>query len=387
MIIGIDASLACREERTGVESYAFHIIVNLASVIPSDVEVRLYSDRAFPFDFKKNLPATWKQVVLSWSPRYLWTQVRLSFEMLVHPPDILFTPGHVEPLFHPRCTVMTVHDVAAWRFPDAYSRFDRWYTLNRTLKALATNPLILTPSTFTARELEALALERKITKNAEIRIVPHGFIDKIVTTSNSLVEASVFSTYGINKDEPYILCIGRVEYKKNIDTIIRAFEQFKTLNPDCASTKLVLVGKPGHGYTAIQHLISASPYNTHIVQTGWLPDDQVSMLLQNSAGLVFVSRYEGFGFPVLESLFCGVPVIASKGVGLEEVGGKLCVYVSVDDEQEISHAIKQCVCQHLNDRTEFLEQGKKWVKNFSWSRSAEETYQALLRAYMIADKH
>lgn len=387
MIIGIDASLACREKRTGVESYAFHIITSLVAVIPPDVEVRLYSDREFPSDFKKNLPVSWKQILLSWPPRYLWTQVRLSFEMLIHAPDILFIPGHVEPIIHPRCSVMMVHDVAAWRFPDAYSRFDRWYTLNRTLKALSNNPLLLTPSVFTAQELKALASQRKTQKYAEIRVVPHGLIDKTLHTSNSFVDTSVFLTHGINLSEPYILCIGRVEYKKNIDTIIRAFEQFKIANSNYASTRLILVGKPGHGYEAIQKLISASPYNTQIVETDWLPDEHVSLFLQNATALLFVSRYEGFGLPVLEALSCGVPVIASKGVGLEEVGGSLCTYVSGDDEQGIADAIKQCLSEHSTDRRKFLEQGKTWVKKFSWVRSGEETYQALLRAYTIAGKH
>lgn len=384
MIIGIDASLACRGERTGVESYAFHIILHLASVIPVDIEVRLYSDREFPVDLKKNIPASWKQIVLHWPPRFLWTQVRLSFEMLMHSPDILFTPGHVEPLIHPKCTVMMVHDVAAWRFPDAYSRFNRWYTLGLTLKAYRTNSLMLVPSTFTQQELEKLALERGVQKKVEIKVIPHGYVDKYHDESGSLNDLEVFSHYGIKKHTPYVIGIGRVEYKKNIDTIIRAFEQLKRSRTEFTKLKLVLVGKPGYGYENIKKIMSESLYREDIIETGWLPDGQVSLLLQHAKAFVFVSRYEGFGFPILEALSLGVPVIASKDLCLEEVGGKLVTYVLSTSEDEIAEAIANGVNFDSAIRFKLKEDGRAHVAQFSWAQSAKTTYNTFLKAYKIA---
>ena len=210
MIIGIDASLVAREKRTGVESYAFQIITHLAHVIPPEVEVRLYTDRAFPESFVPLIPPHWKQVILSWPPRFLWTQVRLSFEMLRHRPDILFTPGHVEPLIQPRATVMMVHDVAAWRIPRAYSLFDRWYTLSLTMKACEKNPVILTPSFFTKQELEKLLLERKVARKAEMLVIPHGHVSREKVSDAT----PLLARYGIDENTRYIICVGRIEYKK-----------------------------------------------------------------------------------------------------------------------------------------------------------------------------
>jgi glycosyltransferase involved in cell wall biosynthesis len=383
MIIGIDASLVAREQRTGVESYAFQIITHLARVIPTEVEVRLYTDRPFPQNFVQRIPTHWKQVILVWPPRFLWTQVRLSFEMLQRPPDILFTPGHVEPVIQPQATVMMVHDVAAWRVPRAYSKFDRWYTLFLTMRAVQKNPVILTPSFFTKQELEQLVRERKITKTAEMLVIPHGHIPRPIAVPTT--PTKLFARHGIDQNTRYILCVGRIEYKKNIDTVLSAFEKLKSEHPEYTTLKLVLAGKPGVGYEDIQNLIAHSQYRTDIIETGWLHEDELTSLLLHAHVLVFVSRYEGFGFPILEALDLGVPVVASHGIGLEEVGGVCVTYVSSTNLEQIAQAIQKNLLLSSAARLEFGAQSHAHASQFSWSRSAEATYRAITRAYEIAE--
>ncbi len=381
MIIGIDASLACREKRTGVETYAFYIISHLASVIPPDVDVRLYSDREFPADLVRHFPPHWKQIILTWPPRFLWTQIRLSFEMFRHRPDILFIPGHVEPFIQPKATVMMVHDVAAWRVPDAYSRFDRWYTLFLTMRACRKNPILLTPSIFTKQELEKLSFERKNTHKAQVVVIPHGHVSREQPTDTP----QLFIRYGIDTNTRYVLCVGRVEYKKNIDTILSAFERLKKSSPQYTTLKLVLAGKPGVGYEHIAHLINRSPYRADIIETGWLSDTDLAYMLYHARALVFVSRYEGFGFPVLEALDFGVPVVASEGNGLEEIGGEYCTYVPSTNPQLICEALEKLLSYSATERAQFAEGSRRLVSRFSWQHSAHETYDSLIRAYTIAE--
>lgn len=379
MIIGIDASLACRGERTGVESYTFQIITHLASVIPAHSEVRLYSDRAFPSDFAHLIPPHWKQIILSWPPRFLWTQVRLSFEMFVRPPDILFIPGHVEPFIHPKATVMMLHDVAAWRFPQAYSCFDRWYTLKCALRAYRSNPAMIVPALFTKQEFEKFACERHVEGRARIIPINHGY-----SNTTRVEEVQVLSRFGLIHNTPYIICIGRVEYKKNIDTIIHAFEKLKQTHHEFFNLKLILAGKPGHGYEDIAKLIRQSPYQKDIIETGWIPHLDAQTLLIHARALVFTSRYEGFGFPILEALALGVPVVTSKNLGLEDVGGDLALYVSHDRVDEIVYALEKCLHLDSHERARLREEGRKHVERFSWDVSAKATYDVLMRAYEIA---
>ncbi len=382
MIIGIDASLACRKEPTGVEAYTFHIITHLSRVIPRDIEVRLYSDRDFPENFKKNIPTHWKLLVLSWPPRFLWTQIRLSLELLLHRPDIFFTPGHVEPMIHPACSVMMVHDVAAWRFPKAYSWFNRVYTLGCTLRAYKKNPVMIVPSIFTQSELEAFARERGVSRKAEIVVIPHGFTPSFSTFLSD--DVGTLSRFSLKPDTPYIICIGRVEYKKNIDTIIRSFEKLKSSSTEFEKLRLVLAGKPGYGYEVIQKVLAESIYSADIIETGWISEIERQSLLKYARALVFVSRYEGFGLPILEALSSGVPVITSKGLGLEEVGGVSSFYVSPENVEDITRAIHDVLSLSDIERAERIRRSTLHLTQFSWIDSAEQTYEALMHAYKIA---
>ncbi len=381
MIIGIDASRACRSERTGVESYVFHIIKNLALVIPQSTEVRLYSDREFPDDFAVHIPSAWKNIILRWPPKFLWTQVRLSFEMLIHPPDILFIPGHVEPLIHPKCSIMTVHDVAAWRFPHAYSSFDRWYAIRAPLRAYQENPLIIVPSIFTQREFELLARKKGVTGHGEIVVIPHGYEQASISSHDT----AFLVQHGLS-DIPYMLYIGRVEYKKNIDTIINSFEILKSSGQEFAHLRLVLAGGPGHGYEEIKELIQKSPYRSDILLLGWVSVPHKYELLTHAQALLLVSRYEGFGFPVLEGLALGVPVLASSNIGLEEVGGDLSLYVSPHSKESVSEGMRRIFYLSKTEREKIVTEGPAFASKFQWRKTAEKTYEALIRAHEIAVK-
>jgi len=102
MIIGIDASRANKIQKTGVEWYAYFVVEHLKKILPSEAQVVLYSD--VPLQGRLGvLPPNWSSKVLHWPPKRLWTQVRLSYEMLVHTPDVLFIPAHVFPCFSLIC--------------------------------------------------------------------------------------------------------------------------------------------------------------------------------------------------------------------------------------------------------------------------------------------
>src|SRR3989338_44165 len=110
MVIGIDATRANKSQKTGVEWYSYHLIRELIK-LPTPHTFRLYF-RDAPEPGLAKLGQDVEYRILRWPPRYLWTQVRLSWEMLMHPPDLLFIPAQIIPLLHPTNTVTTIHDVA-----------------------------------------------------------------------------------------------------------------------------------------------------------------------------------------------------------------------------------------------------------------------------------
>src|SRR3989338_408988 len=225
MIIGIDASRANREQKTGVEWYAFHLFEQMkkSKIInhKSEIKFVLYSDVPLRGELAE-LQEGWSSKVLKWPPKRLWTQVRLSWEMLVHPPDVLFIPAHVAPVVHPKKTVVMVHDVGAVRFPESYNWFQRWYAVWGARKALNHLWKVIVPSEFTKKELASLQVGKFASEKTHV--IQHGYDTRYCKKDIGDIE-KILEKYSINT--PFILCVGRLEEKKNTVRLIEAFEFLK----------------------------------------------------------------------------------------------------------------------------------------------------------------
>lgn len=397
MTIGIDATRANHDQRTGVEAYAFHVIEEMKTLIPSDVRVVLYSDRPLSGALA-NIPENWESKVLWWPPRRLWTQLRLSFEMLMHAPDVLFVPAHVPPVIHPKKTVMTVHDVAALRFPETYQWFERWYSVWSARRAVSTLWRVIVPSAFTKKELvhffghehiRALSHTRqrgayrsvyitdkeKQTTFGHVRVISLGCDQSVYGQAIDPARvAAVKETYAITK--PYILTIGRLEEKKNTWRLVKAFDQLRETYRDL-DVQLVLAGKPGYGFRRVAQSINESRFRNDIIKTGFVDDADIGALLAGASVFVFPSIYEGFGLPVLEAMAAGIPVITSRETSLEEVAGEAALFVDPFHVHDIAKKIHQVLADSQLQK-KLIEKGKQHVPLFSWRRTAQETVRLLM---------
>lgn len=369
MKIGIDASRANQQQKTGVGNYAYNIIQELKQIIPAEVQVVLYSKSELQGNLS-DLPKNWESEVLSWGVKYLWTQVRLSWEMLINPPDVLFIPSHVFPIIHPEKTVMTVHDIAAARFPESYNFFEKWYSLWSAKWACKNLWKVITPSNFVREELvNHFDLGNKKKK---INSIHHGYNKDRLSDVDSSYKA--LGKYNIQK--PFLLVLGRIEHKKNILGAVQAFEKLKQ-NSEFSDMNLVLAGKPGHGYDGIKKNIKISNFSESIIETGWIDDSDIASLISKSKLVLFPSFYEGFGLPMLESFFCKTPVVASKGTALEEVGGNAAIYCNPKDIEDIQNKIEKILSDEGLYRKK-IKLGKQKLSEFDWKSSVQKTAKVLL---------
>ncbi len=380
MLLAIDASRANHREKTGVEWYAFHLIQELKKITPDDVRVVLYTDEPLQGELAE-LPKNWTEKVLKWPPRRLWTQVRMSWEMLVNPPDVLFIPAHVPPFIHPKKTVVTIHDIAAIKFPETYNWFERWYSVFTARYALKNCWRVIVPSEFARNELSSLQVGKLASYETgkKVKVIHHGYDEKYRKIDDVQKIDDVLQKYGISR--PFLLSVGRLEEKKNTVQIIKAFKllknELKDLNFDPKALKLVLVGKPGYGYEKVKEVLNSSTYKTDILLPGWMSEDDLPCIMNAAEVFVFPSLYEGFGLPVLQAFACGVPVVASKGSGLEEVGGEAAIYVDPLSEVEMKHGIHKLLLSETL-RHEKIKLGFERVEKFSWRKCAEESLRVLL---------
>lgn len=366
MILGIDASRANREQKTGVEWYAYFIIQELKKIIPSDWEVRLYTEKPLTGDLAV-LPAHWHEQVLRWPPKRLWTQVRLSWEMVVHTPDILFVPAHVPPYIHPKKTVLTVHDVAAKDTPGAYNWFEKWYSLWTAEEAILNLPSLIVPTQAVQMDLQRMFTRVDTNK---IHVVHHGINPEFWRESSVVENEAVVSQYNLSK--PYILAVGRIEEKKNSAGLVRSFAEARAAG---YAGKLVFVGKPGFGYETVEKAIKKSGVAEHIVMLNWLPTEHLVSVMRQASALVFPSFAEGFGLPVLEGMAAGVPVIATDVPSVREVGGNAAQYVDPNQMEQWAKAIVE-IDQPVN-QARFRHLGKARASQFSWAISAAKTWEVI----------
>ncbi|MEK7580159.1 MAG: glycosyltransferase, partial [Patescibacteria group bacterium] len=174
MRIGIDVSPAIRRYKTGTEWYTYNLIEALKKVDLTNHFFLLYSPIPLSAELAQ-LPARWQNKVLPWPFKYLWTQIRLSLEMLFNQPDVLFVPAHAIPLIHPKKVITTIHDLGFERFPEAYTRWQRFYYRFAHRFAAEHATKIIVPSEFTKREL----INLYNVSSEKIVVVPLGYDSNI----------------------------------------------------------------------------------------------------------------------------------------------------------------------------------------------------------------
>jgi glycosyltransferase involved in cell wall biosynthesis len=353
MLIGIDASRAARSQRTGVEEYTFRLIRELA-LLDKKNRYRLYTDRRLPAAILNILPSNFEVRVLPFFR--LWTQLRLAWELWRQPPDIFWAPASAMPIFHPPLTMVTIHGLEFEYFPRAYSAWQRWYLKYSTKLAVRQAAKIIAVSENTKKDLEKIYRA----SSSQITVVPNGFVKP-----NSKSETKILKEYSLHPRE-YFLFYGRLERRKNLVRLIKAFAKFRQQSN--SKVRLVLVGKAGLGADSIKKFALESPYKNDIIFTGYLSEPDLYGLLRQSRALVYPSLYEGFGLPILQALALSVPVACSGTSSLPEVGGRFCEYFNPLDTKDIA-AKMMSVWQQVPGQKETAI--PEHLGKFSWRRGAQ----------------
>ncbi|MDD4606804.1 MAG: glycosyltransferase family 1 protein [Patescibacteria group bacterium] len=373
MFIGIDASRANKKHKTGVEWYAYHLIQNLKK-IDSHNQYFLYTNKKLKGELG-DCPANFQEVVLNWPPRYLWTQIRLSWAMKFskYKPDVLFIPAHTIPILHPKNSIVTIHDVGFARFPKLYNWKDKLYH-NWTLKFIKKHAKkIITVSQFSKQEIVKFY---KI-KPDKIQVIYNGFdAGNYQSVQDKNLIQLILEKYSIT--QPYFLNIARLEYKKNILGLIKSFEIFKNKFESAQNFKLILVGNRGAGADQILQAIEKSKFKKDILTLGWLDRRDLNYLMNGCRAFIFPSLYEGFGIPVLEAMSCGVPVITSRAASLPEVVADAALCVDPENYNDLAQKMYQ-IDTDENLRQELIKKGFQQIKKFSWQECAQRVLDVLTR--------
>ncbi len=358
MKIGIHIGSAFSKEKTGVEEYAFRLIKNISKLDDAKKhQFVLYSNPKNNIKYP-DLPDNFEIKELR-SP-FFWTKLRLSLEIIKNPPDVLFVLANFLPLFYPKNTIVTIHGVEFDFCPEGYTKKQIYYLKQGTSSVIKKAKKIIAVSENTKNDL----VEFYGADQEKISVVHHGVY--IPEKTNLVFEK-----------EKYILYLGRIETKKNIDGILKSFETAKKKYN--IPHKLILIGGGGKGFLSLKKAVEGSPQKENIKMLGYVKEGRKEEILKHADMFLFPSFYEGFGMPILEAQSEGVPVITSNTSSMPEVAGEGALFVDPKNTESIVDAIYK-LAQNEKLRKDLIEKGFKNIQKYSWEKCAQETLNVLVKS-------
>lgn len=360
-VIGIDASRVAVDRRTGTETYTFELLSAIGRIAAPE-RFKLYLNSAHPPD---RLPACGEPVCIPF-PR-MWTHARLSLEMTLHRPDLLFVPAHVVPLVHPR-SVVTIHDLGYLHHPGTHP------SANRRMLDWSTKW-----SAHAATRIIAVSNATKVDLVREYGVDPHKIdvvyhgISREFQPGTAAEIKRVRAKFSLPKH--YVLAVGTIQPRKNYGRLADAIGR---LNRNGLDIALVIAGKRGWLAERTEQEIAAAGTPTKTLLLGYVDDQDLTALYSGAAVFCQPSLYEGFGMPILEAMAHGTPVVASSRSSLPEIGGDAARYADPFDPGSIASELRTVLTEDRIRRS-MIDRGFARAREFSWERCAEETI-AVLRA-------
>jgi glycosyltransferase involved in cell wall biosynthesis len=379
--VAIDARPAVSAGMTGVGFYTRELILRLPRVDPGTLYVVWYLNarralrpwrwRRRRFPRHSNLSERWSAIPATWFERTSMRWERPRLERLVRF-DVLFAPNFVPPPTRTRRLVLTIHDLAFRLQPDtAPLATQRW--LDRLDRSLRQAARIIVPSQATRDDL----LEHYPVDPDRVRVIHHGVdAERFRRPPEGIIEQTR-RRHGI--DGPYLLFLGGIEPRKNLPAIVRSFAEL----PD--DVRLVIGGgsvawNPEGRELLDRALDGLSPAARRRVKlTGYLREPEKVALLAGAEALVYASLYEGFGFPVLEAMAAGTPVLTSDLSSLPEVAGDAAFLVDPRSEEAIAEGMGRLV-RDADLRARLAAAGRARVQGFPWEDTARRTAEVLHEA-------
>jgi len=356
--VGIDGR-AFSSPAAGVRRYVSALVPALKAVDPGLELVALGGNR-------DAMPADLAHVGEPWHPptNLGWSAMGLPRAAARARVDVIHAPSYTAPLWSSAPVVLTIHDVS-------YERHPEWYPYQRDAmrrmfyrRSARSAARVLTDSEFSAGEIAAayqIPRER-------IAVAPLGVSDHFapVDRPNGTIAADITS--------PFLLHVGDLHERRNLGLVVHAMFEAQR-RPGMPQLSLVLAGVDRGIGDRLRGYARDAESPDAVVCLGPVTDSQLLTLYRGATALVYPSRYEGFGLPVLEAMACGTPVIASRAASIPEVLGDAGILLDPDDEPGWAEAIAEIVSDEWQ-KGRMRKAGLARAKEFTWARTASITLEA-----------
>jgi glycosyltransferase involved in cell wall biosynthesis len=362
--LSLDAS-AVPDHPTGAGRYVLELAGHLGR--RPDIELTILCRRGDEARWRSLSPATVVERVPPIRPvRLAWEQVEMPRLLEQLEVDVHHSPHYTMPVRAPVPKVVTIHDMTFFDHPEWHERTKVMFFRRAIRVAAEQAAALVTPSNAAAERIQAV-----LAPPIGVHLIPHG------------VDLATFRPLdpddedGANDDraarkrlgirEPYLAFVGTLEPRKDVPSLVRAFDE---VADDHRDLNLVLAGAPGWGIEAVEAAIAACRHRNRVRRVGYVDEREKLAIFRGAAGIAYPSREEGFGLPVLEALACGTPLVTTSGTAMAEVVDDAAVLVPPAESHELAVALREVLAGDaaVDER---CRRGLALVRRYTWDASAD----------------
>ena len=304
--------------------------------------------------------------------RLAWEQMRMPRLLARLDLRLLHSPHYTMPERAKLPRVVTIHDLTFFDHPEWHERA-KVPVFRRAIGMAARHAdALICVSRSTAERLDAI-----LSPTVPVHVVPHG-VDLVrfrPHAADPAADEAILAGLGIKP--PYIAFVGTIEPRKDLPTLVRAFDVMAAAHADVS---LVLAGGEGWGGDALGAALAIARHADRVVRTGYVPDEAVPAILRHATAAAYTAIEEGFGLPALEALACGTPLVTTAGTSMEEVAKDAALLVQPGDARGLAGALDMLVREDEGLATR-RTRGLAVAARHTWAASAEghiEVYRTLL---------
>lgn len=365
--IAVDVS-ALSPEITGVDRYTKQLVVSLGKVDQRN-QYKVFVNFEDRHVFEGLLPANFQVIPFSLRPR----PVRFLFQHILLPilarswrVDVIHSPLLIMPLYRGRQRhVLTVHDMTLFSLPHCHDTLHRSAPYRHLmLRSIRHAHLILVPSRSVQEDVCRVVPD---VSRRRIKIIPHGVGEEFRLYPPDETCAAVRR---LQLPPSYILYVGAINPRKNLQRLVESYRRLVSKGE--IEEHLVLAGGLGWGYQDLLKQLESPELQGKVHLRGYVPQEELPWLYAGAKMFVYPSLQEGFGFPPLEAMACGIPTISSLSSSLAENLQGAAELVPPEDIEALTDAMRRLL-QDESLRAKRREQGLERAAKFRWEKTARQT--------------
>lgn len=369
--IAVNTRLLLSSRLEGISRFAYEVLRRMVERHP-EIRFTFFFDRSFDeqFVFGSNV----EPIALAPQARHpllwkAWFHHRLPARMKRIKPDLFFSPEfylckNADPAM-PQIPVF--HDIAYEHYPEDIGKWAAQYCQKYSPQYAKLASHILTVSEYSKQDI----IKHYGLSGDRISVVYNGASEGFRPLQEA-EQMKVREQY--SQGQAYFHFVGTLHPRKNIESLLKAFDLFKSRNP--SKLKLLLVGRKGWQYKSAMETFEQMEFREDVLFTGFVPDEDLSKIYSASMGLCYIPYFEGFGIPILEAFHSETAVICSNISSMPEVAGDAAILVDPFDIEGVANAMLS-LHQDKNYRETLIEKAKERRKKFSWELTYNKVWDVV----------